>query len=95
MIERWSPIFLSGILKQWCWRADTPAISAQKVWHDFCCYLYLPRLKDEQVFSDAITAGSGAVSISERLKAWRVRITAGALSFGMRTPGSRLIVPCC
>jgi hypothetical protein len=57
VIERWSPIFLSGILKQWYWRADTPAISAQKVWHDFCCYLYLPRLKDEQVFSDAITAG--------------------------------------
>ena len=57
VIERWSPIFLSGILKQWYWRADTPAISAQKVWHDFCCYLYLPRLKDEQVFSAAITAG--------------------------------------
>ena len=58
VIERWSPIFLSGILKQWYWRADTPAISAQKVWHDSCCYLYLPRLKDEQVYSAAITAGA-------------------------------------
>ncbi|MGC9351036.1 MAG: ATP-binding protein [Sulfurovum sp.] len=58
VIERWSPIFLSSILKQWYWTADTPVIGAQKVWHDSCCYLYLPRLKEVQVFNGAITEGT-------------------------------------
>src|SRR5690606_6123942 len=32
-------------------------VSALKVWQDFCCYLYLPRLQNDRVLSEAISQG--------------------------------------
>ncbi len=60
LISEWAPIHLSSLLKRWYWKKDVEAKSAKDVWEDTCKYLYLPRLKDDQVFRS--TLGSGATS---------------------------------
>ena len=58
LITEWAPIHLAKLLKTWYWKADAPDAKAQGVWQDSCCYLYLPRLKDETVFRLTIEDGS-------------------------------------
>lgn len=57
LISEWAPVHLSRLLKAWFWKEDRPEVPAQDVWQKSCCYLYLPRLKDDRVFSRAISAG--------------------------------------
>ncbi len=60
LISEWAPIHLTNLLKAWFWKDDIKEVSAIDVWQKTCCYLYLPRLKDEQVFRNSIAAGTGS-----------------------------------
>ena len=57
VIYEWSPIHLRNMLKKWYLKNDTPDVIAQKVWQDMCHYLYLPRLANDDVLRNAISAG--------------------------------------
>lgn len=57
VITEWAPIHLRGVLKDWFWKAGQPQALALEVWQKSCQYLYLPRLKDDQVFQRAVAAG--------------------------------------
>ena len=71
LIVRWSPALLKMELDRWFWK-DQDHVSVKKVWDALCAYCYLPRLRDQAVFIEAIQEGitSGdyfgyATSISE------------------------------
>lgn len=57
LITTWAPIHLASMLKSWFWKDGQPEANALEVWQKTCQYLYLPRLKDDQVFQLAIAAG--------------------------------------
>jgi hypothetical protein len=60
VIGEWAPIHLAKILKDWFWKDAASDVIALDVWQKMCCYLYLPRLKEEGAFRNAIAAGSGS-----------------------------------
>jgi hypothetical protein len=60
LITDWAPIHLSKMLKEWFWKETVQEVSALDVWQKTCNYLYLPRLKNESVFRNALTAGSSS-----------------------------------
>lgn len=60
VINVWSPIHLRDKLKQYYWKEDKPAIKAADFWEDTLRYLYLPRLKERGVLSQAIVKGSAS-----------------------------------
>ena len=57
LITEWAPIHLAKMLQAWFWKEDQPAVSAVEAWQKTCCYLYLPRLKDDLVMRNTIGAG--------------------------------------
>lgn len=57
VIGSWSPIHLRDKLRQLYWKPDRPAVGAMEFWKDSLRYLYLPRLKNRDVFGSAIRAG--------------------------------------
>lgn len=57
LITEWAPIHLAAMMKAWFWKDDSQAVKAQDVWQKTCQYLYLPRLRDDQVFQHTISAG--------------------------------------
>ena len=59
VISTWSPIHLRTKLKDLYWKADKPAVKAADFWDDTLRYLYLPRLKDRGVITQAIIKGAG------------------------------------
>ena len=60
LITEWAPIHLSNLLKAWFWKEDSKEANAVDVWQKTCCYLYLPRLRDEQVFRNSIAVGTAS-----------------------------------
>lgn len=58
VIMGWSPIHLRTKLMELYWKDDPPAALASTFWEDTLRYLYLPRLKDRDVLSQAIRAGA-------------------------------------
>ena len=58
LITQWAPIHLHKLLKRWFWKEDIQDLKAKDIWHSTCCYLYLPRLKHENSFSNAVAAGA-------------------------------------
>jgi predicted AAA+ superfamily ATPase len=60
LITDWAPIHLSKMLKDWFWKESAQEVSALEAWQKTCQYLYLPRLKNESVFRNAIIAGSSS-----------------------------------
>ena len=59
VIATWSPIHLRTKLKELYWKDDKPAVKAADFWEDTLRYLYLPRLKDRGVITQAIVKGAG------------------------------------
>ncbi len=57
LITEWAPVHLARLLKDWFWK-DAPDVSAMDAWHKSCAYLYMPRLKNEEVFRIAIESGA-------------------------------------
>ncbi len=58
LITEWAPIHLSKVLKNWFWKNGISEVSALNVWQQSCHQLYLPRLKDQQVFERTLAAGA-------------------------------------
>jgi hypothetical protein len=57
LITEWAPIHLNKLLKQWFWKDGTPEMGALEFWQKSCQYLYLPRLKDDNVYRSTLAAG--------------------------------------
>jgi len=58
LITEWAPIHLANILKSWFWKDDAKDVSALSVWQQTCQQLYLPRLKDDNVFRHTLGAAA-------------------------------------
>jgi hypothetical protein len=56
LIVKWSPALLKMELDRWFWK-DQPHVSVKKVWEAIAAYCYLPRLRDQAVFIEAIQEG--------------------------------------
>lgn len=59
LIIQWSPANLRMELDRWLWK-DQPHISIKRLWEYLASYLYLPRLKNQQVLAEAIRKGVGS-----------------------------------
>lgn len=57
LITEWAPFHLANILKRWFWKDGVTEVGALDVWQKSCCYLYLPRLRDDKVFQATLYAG--------------------------------------
>lgn len=57
LITEWSPIHLKNLLQRWYFKESITEISALKVWHDCCNYLYLPRMVKDDVLINCIHLG--------------------------------------
>ena len=57
LISAWAPIHLSRMMKEWFWTNGAVDYSALTAWQQTCQMLYLPRLKDSDVFRNAIAQG--------------------------------------
>jgi predicted AAA+ superfamily ATPase len=60
LISEWAPIHLANLLKTWFWKPDVQEVGAMDVWQKSCCYLYLPRLLDSDVFTRTLAAGAAS-----------------------------------
>jgi len=56
LITRWSPALLRMELDRWLW-SEEPHISIKRVWECLTTYLYMPRLRDEEVLLATIREG--------------------------------------
>lgn len=57
LITEWAPYHLANMLKSWFWKDDAKEVGALDVWQKTCCYLYLPRLRDDTVFIRTLSTG--------------------------------------
>lgn len=57
LISEWAPIHLTNLLKSWFWKEGVKEANAAEVWRKTCCYLYMPRLKKDDVLRHSIAAG--------------------------------------
>lgn len=57
LITEWAPYHLANVLKRWFWKDDVKDVGALDVWQKSCCYLYLPRLRDDAVFIRTLGLG--------------------------------------
>lgn len=58
LISEWAPIHLATVLKNWFWKDDAKEANALNVWQQSCQQLYLPRLKNDEVFQRTLAAGA-------------------------------------
>jgi hypothetical protein len=58
VIEKWAPVHLDTILRTWFWKDGVRDVEAKDIWQKTCQYLYLPRLKDSNVFQATLADGS-------------------------------------
>ena len=56
LIIRWAPALLKMDLDNWLWK-DEPHIGVKKLWEYLCTYLYLSRVRDEDVLLETIREG--------------------------------------
>lgn len=60
VIETWAPVHLDTVLRSWFWKDGVRDLAAKDIWQKTCQYLYLPRLKDSNVFQATLADGSGS-----------------------------------
>jgi predicted AAA+ superfamily ATPase len=61
LITEWSPALLRMELDRWLWK-DVNHISTKQLWDYMAQYLYLSRLRDEEVLISAIRNGAGSLT---------------------------------
>jgi hypothetical protein len=61
LITQWSPATLRIELDRWLWK-NQQHLSVKQLWEYLASYLYLPRLRNEQVLVDAIRYGVGSLT---------------------------------
>ena len=64
MITEWAPALLRMELDRWLWK-DADHITLRQVWEYLAQYIYLPRVRDQDVLADAIRKGVGSLSWSD------------------------------
>ena len=57
LVKAWNPIFLKQLLEKYYFKNGIEEVSLKKVWNDTCSYLYMPRIRNEEVFLRAFTDG--------------------------------------
>ena len=60
LITDWAPIHLSNLCKTWFWKDEQHEVRALDIWQKSCSYLYLPRLRDDNVLRNTLAAGAGS-----------------------------------
>lgn len=60
VITKWAAAHLVKLLKTIYWKQDKTSILAKGFWEDSTKYLYLPRLRDENVLNQAIQVGANS-----------------------------------
>jgi predicted AAA+ superfamily ATPase len=60
VIKTWSPIHLRDRLRELYWKDGKTAAGAMAFWEDTLKYLFLPRLKNRLVLSEAIRSGAAS-----------------------------------
>lgn len=68
VIEAWSPTHLKSQLQRYYWHGGQQHVAAVDFWQDSLRYLYLPRLKNEDVYRTTIA--NGATSLDFFGLAW-------------------------
>lgn len=58
VIDKWAPVHLDGLLRAWFWKDGVSDVPALEVWQKTCQYLYMPRLKDSNVFAETVAEGA-------------------------------------
>lgn len=61
LILSWSPLLLRHELDRWLWK-EQPHLSIKQLSEYLCKYLYLPRLRDENVLLDAVRQGVNSLT---------------------------------
>jgi predicted AAA+ superfamily ATPase len=64
LITQWSGANLRMELDRWLWK-DANHIGVKQLWEYLAQYIYLPRLRDEQVLLEAIRGGVGSLTWKE------------------------------
>lgn len=57
LISKWSPVHLRNLLSRWYFKGSATEVNVLKIYQDCCHYLYLPRLRNDQVLKDVINKG--------------------------------------
>ncbi len=57
LITQWAPLHLKKLLDDLLWQ-ENDHVSLRKVWEDLTKYLYMPRLRDEQVLLETVRQGA-------------------------------------
>ena len=57
IITTWSPVHLKTLLQKSYFTNGQTEVSLQKVWHDCCNYVQMPRLLNEEVFTRTVCDG--------------------------------------
>jgi predicted AAA+ superfamily ATPase len=60
VIDQWAPVHLDGLLRAWFWKDGVSEVPALEVWQKTCQYLYMPRLKDSNVFATTVAEGAAS-----------------------------------
>ena len=60
VIEQWAPVHLDGLLRAWFWKDGVAEVPALEVWQKTCQYLYMPRLKESNVFATTVAEGAAS-----------------------------------
>lgn len=64
LILEWAPALLRMELDRWLWK-DGDHTSLRQVWENLAQYVYLPRLRDQDVLAGAVRSGVGSLSWSD------------------------------
>jgi uncharacterized protein len=64
MITDWAPALLRMELDRWLWK-ESDHISLRQVWDYLAQYVYLPRLRDQDVLAKAVRDGIGSLAWSD------------------------------
>ncbi len=58
VIKTWAPVHLDTLLRTWFWKDEAKEIEAKEIWQKTCQFLYMPRLKNSNVFQATLAEGS-------------------------------------
>ncbi len=84
VIDGWAPVHLDTLLRAWFWKDGVTDVNALDVWQKTCQFLYMPRLKDSNVFSAVVAEGAASedfFGIAQGKREGKYQ----AFTFGVRT----------
>jgi hypothetical protein len=61
LIDNWSPVLLKMELDRYLWPDDAPHVGLRQVCTNLATYVYLPRLRNRDVFLQMVKAGAASI----------------------------------